>query len=157
MLVLSSWHCNCHKVGLPCKCSTVSKTVTSLPVTLSLIGLSSPRLLVQPADQHVFVGESFTLSCHGGSYTTKYLWMKDGQPLTSLSPTLVVEPGGGLVVHNATRCDSGVYTCEVSNEEWSNYASCVVIVTGHLLTCDGERWRGMRVVQEKGMGIVKVC
>ena len=81
------------------------------------------------------------LHCHGDRHTVKHLWMKDGRPLKSLPPSLIIEPGGGLMVHNATHSDSGVYTCEVSNDHWSNSASCMVVVTGPLLSCAGERVR----------------
>lgn len=47
-------------------------------------------------------------------------------------------------MHAANRNDSGVYTCVASNEGRSFSASSVVVVTGALLTCDGEEGRERR-------------
>ena len=115
------------------------KYSTTLLFILTYTGL--PSIVIPPTDTHVFVGQDLELSCRGNEYTMRYQWLKDGHPLTSSPPFLLIEPGGGLVVQNATHCDSGVYTCEVSTEDWSNSASCVVIVTGPLLTYDGKRGR----------------
>ena len=99
-------------------------------------GARQPVFLVSPISMYIFEGESFVLEC-SAQLALSYRWEKDGHVLLP-SPSVVINPGEDLTVFNASREDSGVYSCVAVGEEGENVARAVVNVTGALLTCDGK-------------------
>ena len=76
------------------------------------------------------------LECSAQS-ALSYRWEKDGRVLLP-SQSVVIEQGEDLTVFNASREDSGVYSCVAVGEEGENVARAVVNVTGALLICNGK-------------------
>ena len=95
-----------------------------------------PVFVRVPANTHVFVGETFMLQCTGDQHTLQYQWLKEGIGLLA-SEKVLQEEGEGLRVLNASREDSGNYTCVASSKEGESRASAIVNVTGPVLTCEG--------------------
>ena len=90
-------------------------TVTSTPVTLTVLAADPPSIVSQPASQSVVEGAdvSFAVTLEGTSPFT-YQWKKDGIALVD-DGRIAGATTGSLTIGSARLADAGSYTVSVSN------------------------------------------
>ncbi|KAK3590143.1 hypothetical protein CHS0354_041195 [Potamilus streckersoni] len=89
-----------------------------------------PRIVVPPRERmEVYSGSIFMLNCGAlGSPPPRQQWYKDGRKIPTSKSRISVLTSGDLLVTSARKSDSGLYSCEVINEEGIDMASSHVIV-----------------------------
>ena len=107
-----------------------------------LLGARLPSIIQAPTSVHTFETGSFTLHCQADHHAEVLLWEKDGYAIDTESSRFTIRGGGrtssSLTVMNAGKENSGVYYCVAESEAGRVNTSAVAVVTGTVLTCDGE-------------------
>lgn len=81
---------------------------------------------------------TLALRCEVSDHQAHVVWRKDGMELGPSDKYEFLYTAGtrGLTVHNLSRDDAGLYTCDVGTDETRAHVSV------HGACCSGSRWRG---------------
>ncbi|KAK6185279.1 hypothetical protein SNE40_007547 [Patella caerulea] len=106
-----------------------------------------PRIVVKPPEKmHVYTGLIFLLACQAtGMPPPRVQWYKDGTQLSEENSRISVLSSGDLIVTLARKSDSGLYTCEVINEEGIDMASSYVVVAEYDSGCADGTTEGLHI------------
>ncbi|XP_041370878.1 hemicentin-1-like [Gigantopelta aegis] len=106
-----------------------------------------PRIAVKPPEKmHVYTGLIFLLTCQAtGMPPPRVQWYKDGVQMSSDNPRISVLSSGDLLVTLARKSDTGLYTCEVINEEGIDMASSYVMVAEYSSGCKDGSTEGLHL------------
>lgn len=81
---------------------------------------------------------TLALRCEVSDHQARVVWRKDGMELGPSDKNEFLYTAGtrGLVVHDLSRDDAGLYTCDVGTDKTSAHVSV------HGACCSGSGWRG---------------
>uniref|UniRef100_A0ABM0MI06 Nephrin-like n=1 Tax=Saccoglossus kowalevskii TaxID=10224 RepID=A0ABM0MI06_SACKO len=84
----------------------------------------------QTIDSYETIGDFLlNISAIANPTTITYMWYRDGKPIDiDLSKTYSMADNGSLILHNVTRQEAGIYTCQASNAEGKRNLSLVLNV-----------------------------
>ncbi|KAL5021870.1 hypothetical protein ScPMuIL_001025 [Solemya velum] len=96
-----------------------------------------PKIVVKPKERMaVYTGLIFLLTCQAsGVPPPRIVWYKDGTQLPANNQRISVLSSGDLLVTLAKKSDTGLYSCEVINEEGIDMASSRVTVREYASGC----------------------
>lgn len=92
----------------------------------TMITISAPLILTQPASQHICTGSGLLLSVTA-SYATSYQWSLDGTPIPGAT-------NSSYTVSAAASVDAGTYSVTVTNGVASVTSSVAVVAVGSAIT-----------------------
>ncbi|XP_076438682.1 uncharacterized protein LOC143277659 [Babylonia areolata] len=106
-----------------------------------------PVIVVKPPERsEVYTGLIFLLPCQAsGMPPPRIRWYKNGQQMSTSNPRISVLSSGDLLVTLARKSDTGLYTCEVINEEGFDIASSYVTVAEYTSGCADDSTEGLHL------------
>ncbi|XP_025093186.1 hemicentin-1-like [Pomacea canaliculata] len=109
-----------------------------------------PVIVVRPPERmNVYTGFIFLLNCQAtGTPPPRTQWYKDGQQLSSNNLRTTALSSGDLLVTLARKSDTGLYTCEVINEEGVDMASSFVSVLEYTSGCADDSTEGLHLFRD---------
>ncbi|XP_046542735.1 hemicentin-1-like [Haliotis rubra] len=106
-----------------------------------------PKIAVKPPEKmYVYTGLIFLLTCQAtGMPPPRVQWYKDGVQMAKNNQRISVLSSGDLLVTLAKKSDTGLYTCEVINEEGIDMASSYVVVSEYSSGCADGTTEGLHM------------
>ncbi|KAL8616567.1 hypothetical protein ACOMHN_036599 [Nucella lapillus] len=108
-----------------------------------------PVIVVKPPERSdVYTGLIFLLPCQAsGMPPPRVRWYRNGRQLMTAShnPRISLLSSGDLLVTLARKSDTGLYTCEVINEEGFDIASSYVTVSEYTSGCADDNTEGLHL------------
>ncbi|KAK7483221.1 hypothetical protein BaRGS_00025514 [Batillaria attramentaria] len=109
-----------------------------------------PVIVVKPPERmHVYTGLIFLLPCQASAMPPpRVTWYRNGQQMATDNPRTSVLSSGDLLVTLARKSDTGLYTCEVINEEGFDMASSHVTVAEYTSGCADGTTEGLHLYRD---------
>ncbi|CAI9717186.1 hemicentin-1-like [Octopus vulgaris] len=104
-----------------------------------------PKIIVRPPEKmHVYSGLIFLLTCQAtGIPTPTVHWYRNGKQITKNNSRFSILTSSDLMVTLARPSDTGLYSCEVTNNQGVDMASSFVTVRDYISGCADKNTEGL--------------